>query len=176
MVDFQLVVPLTLPCSQLRMALRYIMFIGHNHKLVGYVPSLCFIAVVTLLRGRICISPVLIAIPIWRTYTGIYRFNLSRGDDNRNRTCIFHLRTFPKWRTFCISANLVEVEPFYLITILLVFPSSQKVELWSLYLQFDWKGRRDSNSQTSDLEGPRSGQLNYYPRSPTVRQSAPPHI
>ena len=62
MVDFQLVVPLTLPCSQLRMALRNTMFIGHILYLFSYVPSLCFITAVTILRGRICISPVLISL------------------------------------------------------------------------------------------------------------------
>ena len=31
-----------------------------------------------------------------------------------------------------------------------VFPDCQRVELWSLYSQYDWSGRRDSNSQQPD--------------------------
>lgn len=30
--------------------------------------------------------------------------------DGKNRTCVSHLRTFPKGRPFCISANLIRID------------------------------------------------------------------
>ena len=36
------------------------------------------------------------------------------------------------------------------VDLMSVFPDSQRVELWSLYSQYDWSGRRGSNSQQSD--------------------------
>ena len=60
--------------------------LGYALSLFRYIPSLGSYTVVFILRGRICISPVLIPFPIRRTYTGMYRFNLSRGAVDETRT------------------------------------------------------------------------------------------
>lgn len=62
--------------------------------------------------------------------------------DGKNRTCVSHLRTFPKERPFCISANLIRIDPLYLITSSFlpfeercrshqVFPCCQNIDLLS---------------------------------------------
>ena len=45
--------------------------------------------------------------------------------------------------------------------ILPVFPGCQKVELWSLYLQFDWSEWRDSNSRPRDPKSRALAKLSY---------------